>query len=261
MGPLLEGPLEDALVRELADLFSQRRIAYVEVAGRCLDETILAAAGFDVRQRETWVLDIEGNEQDQWEKLHHNCRKNIRKAERSNLIVSELHDARFFPRLYELVVRTFKKKGLAIPFAYRRLELLQDTIGRNDQMLFLGAFHQDAFIGGHIWGHDRHTAYALIVGHDETYDPFRVTNMLIWEGIRRFVGKGLKKYDMYGGSRSMDGVTRFKSSFGSHYVASSYYSLNLSPLFQKALFIYEHWYLRGFRQLRRLRRVGKADAS
>jgi hypothetical protein len=253
MGPLLEGPLEEDLIQALKRLCAQNRIAYLEVAGNSLDASILAVTGFAVNQRDTWVLEIEANEQAQWDKLHHNCRKNIKKAQRSDVMVSEIQGTQFFPRLYELVVRTFKKKGLPVPYGYRRLELLQDTIGASGQMLFLGAFLRDEFVGGHIWGHDHHAAYALVVGHDEQHDPLRVTNVLVWEGIKRFVRMGLQQYDMYGGSKSMDGVTRFKASFGSNYLSVPYYSLALSPLFGTAMFAYEHWYLPSVSALRRRR--------
>jgi len=261
MGPLLEGPLEEDLVRALMRLCAQNRIAYLEMAGQSLDASLLAAAGFSAKQRETWVLDIEADEQAQWDKLHHNCRKNIKKSERSDVMVSEIQGPQFLPRLYELVVRTFHKKGLPVPYGYRRLELLQDTIGTHGQMLYLGAYLHDEFIGGHIWGHDHHTAYALVVGHDEQHDPLRVTNKLVWEGIKRFVRMGLKRYDMYGGSRSMDGVTRFKASFGSNYLAEPYYCLTRSPLFGSAMFAYEHWYLPAVGALRRRRARDRAPAE
>jgi GNAT acetyltransferase-like protein len=260
MGPLLEGPLEMEVMDLLMRYCRQKRIAYLELAGSRLEPGMMAAAGFAVKERETWVLDIESNEQDQWDRLEHNCRKNIRKAQRSDLKVLPVDGPDHFPRLYELVVRTFRKKGMAVPYGYRRLALLQETIGAGGQMIYLGAFHQGEFIGGHIWGHDRHTAYALVVGHDETYDPLRVTNLLLWEGIRRFVQLGLKKYDMYGGSRTLTGVTRFKASFGSSYVATPYYCLGLSPLFRQALFVYENWYLRALQSLRRRQLASKPEA-
>ena len=239
MGPLLEGALDRDLVQTLTAYSRQERIAYLELAGKSLEVEPLSEAGFEVRQRETWVLDIEADEDAQWSRLHHNCRKNIKKAERSDLVVVEMDDAARLPDLYRLAAGTFRKKGLRVPYGARRLELLRDTIGASGQMLMLGAFHQDRFIGGHIWGHDAHTAYALIVGHDERFDDLRVTNKLLWEGIRRFVRMGLKEYDMYGGSKGMDGVTRFKSSFGSRYVASPFFGIAFSPLFRTAKRLYE----------------------
>jgi GNAT acetyltransferase-like protein len=261
MGPLLEGPLEEDLVQALKQLCLENRIAYLEVAGNGLDGSALLAAGFRPKLRETWILDIEASESAQWDKLHYNCRKNIKKAERGGVTVSPIDGPEFFPRFYDLVVKTFRKKGLSIPFGYRRLELLQDTIGKNGQMIFLGAFHQNEFIGGHIWGHDHHTAYALAVGHEERLDPLRVTNMLIWEGIKTFIRMGLKKYDMYGGSRTMDGVTRFKSSFGSYYAAKPYFSFSFSPIFDATMFVYENWYWRARRSLRRRRLRDKNQAT
>jgi hypothetical protein len=261
LGPLLEGPAERELVQEMIRFCKKRGIAYLELAGKQLEEGALSGEGFTIKRRETWVLDIEADEVKQWEKLHHNCRKNIRKAERSDLEIRRLDDSRHFPRLYELVVRTFKKKRLPIPFPPRRLDLLQKTIGEHRQMLFLGAFLREEMIGGHIWGYDHHTAYALIVGHDQTHDDLRVTNKLLWEGIKRFIAMGLKKYDMYGGSRSMDGVTRFKASFGSSYESSPYFCLAMSPILRGALAVYESWYLPAMLAWRRRGDRGKAEAS
>src|SRR5262249_35674233 len=138
MGPILDGPVEGDLIRSLLRFGRRSRIAYLEFSGKSVDDSVLAEFGFSTGLRETWVLDIEGSEEEQWSKLHHNCRKNIRKAERSPLEVRELEGPQYYPRLYELVVRTFRKKALPVPFAYRRLDLLQDTIGKSRQMLFLG---------------------------------------------------------------------------------------------------------------------------
>ena len=118
---------------------------------------------------------------------------------------------------------------------------LQDRIGKDGKILFLGAFHEQKFIGGHIWGFDNNTAYALVSASRIDFRKFRVNNLLLWEGIRKFIELGLKTYDMYGGDKK-GGVANFKASFGSNYQSINHYNISFSKTFSKMLKIYEKYY-------------------
>ncbi|MBM3249738.1 MAG: GNAT family N-acetyltransferase [Candidatus Omnitrophica bacterium] len=249
MGPLLfreplDGNAKRELIADVKRLCRKEKVAYFETSGALLDEEIMRSAGFSIRYRETWILELEENEDRQWEKLHYNCKKNIKNAYKSGIEIKELKDRAFFRPLYELVTQTYKKKKMTVPFRYERLGYLYDAIATRGQLLFLGAFYKGDFAGGHIWGYDTETAYAFVSASSPEFSQLRINNLLLWEGIKRFIGMGLKTYDMYGGSRENEGVSRFKASFGSVYKKEPYFTASFSRIFSGALNFYENYYLK-----------------
>lgn len=248
MGPLFREPLDGNIKRELiADvkrLCQKEKVAYFETSGALLDEQIMQSCGFSTRYRETWVLELAENEDRQWEKLHYNCKKNIKNAYSSGIEIRELNDKALFKPLYGLVRETYKRKKMIVPFRYERLGCLNDTIGNRGQLLFLGAFYKGDFVGGHIWGYDAETAYAFVSASNPEFSQLRINNLLLWEGIKRFIRMGLKTYDMYGGSKENEGVSRFKSSFGSVYKKEPYFTASFSKVFSSIMNFYENYYLK-----------------
>ena len=244
MGPLLDRPAGADHVSALARLCMRDRIAYQEMAGDLLGEDVMRPLGYSVRVRETWLLPLCRREADQWERLDHSCRKNIKKAERSHVEVREVDvDDPSLTRLYPLVAATYKEKGLAVPYGPGRIELLRDTVGRAGRLLCLAAFHDGEFAGGHIWGHDRRCAYAFVAASQADLKPLRISNLLLWEGIRRFIRMGLQTYDMYGGGQGNEGVARFKKSFGAVHHTAPHFALSHSRTFSILLHLYEKRYL------------------
>lgn len=243
MGPLLEGPAEPELIAILVGLCAKEGISYFETAGDCLEDEVMVPQGFTSLTRETWVLDLCSTPEEQWAKLKHNCKKNIKKAERSGIEIRQLDEDTYHLPLYQMVADTLKSKKLAVPFQYRRLQLLKETVGQAGRLLFLGAFYQENFIGGHIWAYDRKTAYALVSASREEFREYRVNNLLLWEGIKRFIGMGLKQYDMYGGGKRNKGVADFKASFGSQYLTRPHFAISFSKIFSGLLYFYNHHYL------------------
>lgn len=248
MGPLIKEPMDKSdwheLITALQKLCIDEKITYIETSNAMFSEEIMQSCGFSTRYRETWLLELAENEDKQWEKLHYNCRKNIKKAYSSGVEIKELNDKTLFRPLYELVAETYKRKKMVVPFKYERLDYLNGTIGSYGQLLFLGAFYKGDFVGGHIWGCDKKTAYALVSASKSEFSQFRINNLLIWEGIKRFIRMGLKTYDMYGGSKENEGVARFKASFGSVYKKEPYFTLSFSKIFTKILNFYENYYLK-----------------
>ena len=247
MGPLLQGPAEPELISALKQLCLKERITYFETASELLKQDMMESSGFFTKIRGTWLLPLSSDLTEQWEKLHYNCKKNIKKAQRNKIEVRQLHDDTYLRPLYDLVVKTYERRGLAVPYHYKRykhLEILKNTIDKANRSLFLGAFYGDTFVGGHIWGYDKKTAYALVSASKKDFDQYRINNILLWEGIEKFITIGLETYDMYGGSKSKVGTARFKSSFGSTYQERPLFRISFSKIFSALLYFYENHYMR-----------------
>jgi CelD/BcsL family acetyltransferase involved in cellulose biosynthesis len=243
MGPLLTEPAPPELIKALKELCRREKISYFETSGGMLPGEVMQSTGFSAMSWETRRLDLTADLEEQWLKLQHNCKKNIKKAIRSGIEIQQIDTNSYDLALYKMVAATFKGKKLAVPFPYRRIQLLKDTIGRGGKLLFLGAFHNGNFVGGHIWGHDQNCAYAFVSANNPEYQDYRVNNLLIWEGIKRFLEMGLTCYDMYGGGQGNKGVDKFKASFGSELQINHHFAISFSYIFSKLLLFYENYYL------------------
>src|ERR1700737_24576 len=80
-----------------------------------------------------------------------------------------------------------------------------------------------------VFFHAGNAALFKFGASDERTQEFRGSNLVMWEGIKRLVGKGLKTLHFGRTSLSDDGLRRFKLSWGTDEEMIQYFRFAFGP--------------------------------
>ena len=190
LGPWLERP-EASPARALGrehELLAELEAALPPAAAfvQQFSPTVLNAlpfqwAGYRVDVQYPYRLDL-GSEDELWNGLRGNIRREIRKARRQ----VEVRDDLGLDRFYDVWAKTFARQGLAPPVTRAELERLDAACAAHDAraMLFArdaaGRVHAVAYV---VW--DRNGAYNLLGGADPELRTSGASSLLMWEAILR----------------------------------------------------------------------------
>jgi Acetyltransferase (GNAT) domain len=165
-------------------------------------------AGYRLEIQYTHRLDLRPAEEELWEGLRGNIRREIRKAHRQVEIREDLGLDRF----HDVWTKTFERQGLLPPATLAELERLDAACAAHDAraMLFArddpGRVHGVAYV---VW--DRNGAFNLLGGADPDLRSSGASSLLMWEAIRR----ARSVTDVFDFEGSMIGsVERFFRAFG-----------------------------------------------
>jgi len=197
--------MKEFLTRELGRLYWQTN-PY---------DDLVAAAGLDANiENETHAIDLERGFDAVYRDWSSACRRAERKARRCGVVVREANkkeDWRCYYQAYEDSQRRWGERTLS----HHRWSLFQAMYDLQSEYLrlWLATNHEGRIIAGALMGYAKtHAAYwhgaAL-----ETYLVLRPMNLLFYELIRDACEKGYKWFD-FNPSGGLDGVRRFKESFG-----------------------------------------------
>lgn len=230
LGPLVDDRRAgDALIATAAEA---RRLgaAYLEIrVDRVLPQDALRAAGFTVEPRSTYVLDLGPGPDALWKQsLNSGCRRAVRKAESSGVTVAEEPLADFLDRYYEMAASVFARWNREPPLSradYARLARLQREGGC---VKVFAARHEGRIVAAGVFPYGAGAVYYLDGVSDPAGQAARPNNLLHWEIIRWACAAGLQRYDMVGAG--IEGVARFKETFGPALVPYTYAFRPLTPL-------------------------------
>ncbi|WP_214365430.1 GNAT family N-acetyltransferase [Pseudonocardia sp. H11422] len=138
-------------------------------------------AGYRAEVRYTYRLEGLGSEQELWDGLSGNIRREIRKARQR----VEVREGLGLDRFHGVWAKTFERQGLGAPDADRLARLEAACAPRGARaMLFAideaDRIHAVAYV---VW--DRHAAYYLLGGGDPELRTSGASSLLMWEAIMR----------------------------------------------------------------------------
>lgn len=144
--------------------------------------------------RYTFVIEDTSNLETVFEGFSANCRKNIRKAQKTVMIKEDLAPDEFY-NLHETI---FLRQGLKCPFSRELWSRLYEACKKNNcgKIIYAqdsnGNIHSLMFI---VWDED--ALYPLLGGYMEEYASSQSYSYLTYDSIRRASEAGLK-YDFEG---------------------------------------------------------------
>ncbi len=190
------------------------------------NDAVITTLGPDASSPALWHgVSLLGEESELWARLSPGARQNIRKAERSGIVVREGRALADVARFYELhlAIRMRKYRLLAQPIAF--FENLHHAFAADDRIVVLLAEEDGVVTAG---------TFFLIHG-DTLYYKFnasrdlaaRPNDLLVWRGIQLGRSLGLKRLDFGLSSRTQPGLVRFKEKFATE--RRAIVELRLSP--------------------------------
>jgi lipid II:glycine glycyltransferase (peptidoglycan interpeptide bridge formation enzyme) len=196
--------------RELvAPLLTQR----LPMTLRCLRNAApLQDDRFTIAGRAAWHgVDLTRTEADLWQYFNGSARQNIRKARRLGVTVREgrsLNDLRLF---FEMHCRVRKEKYRLLPQPFSFFEALHSEFSPQDRIVTLLAEANGAVLAGIVFLQWRDTLYYKF-NASAALDACP-NDLLVWEGIRMGLRRGLAQLDFGASDYAQPGLLRYKAKY------------------------------------------------
>jgi hypothetical protein len=195
----------DALASELA-----REFAYEAIANSpgLEDLRALGEAGYAVTPRFTYLLNLSLPLEELWQRLDGSVRRQIRKAERAGLELSDQFDPEAG---YDLFRETFRRCGEECPVSPALFRAVTQGDALHDDRSIYCLRDGDRLVAYIISLQFRGTAYYSVASTHPDYLAEGHSSFLVWELIKGIAGTEWKTLDFVGAN--IPSIARFKEGF------------------------------------------------
>jgi len=169
----------------------------------------------DLIKPQTYMLKIEDDIEQNWKNLKSVCRRNIRKAQKSDVILERFEACELdVEDYYEILKVVFKKSDQNPPHSLKFFKEIVYRMQEDQKLLFLRALLNNEIIAMIIFLYDKEKLLFLSSASLPLAYKYAVNNLMQWEGIKFAHEKGIKYYNLNG--KGVPTIDRFKESFGSY---------------------------------------------
>ena len=180
----------------------------------------------EIQPKDTWILDLDKDEEELLKEMHCKTRYNIRLAKRKNIKVSryseiEKSDLEKFEEFWKIMGKTAARDKFGLhPKDYYKKQL--KVLGSQNLVnLFLAEF-DGKIVGGIIVSFFGRQAVYMHGALDYEYRKYMASYLLQWEAILEAKRRGCHVYDFWGiknqkskiKNQKWEGLSRFKQGFG-----------------------------------------------
>ncbi len=176
------------------------------------------------------VMRLEKTEEELFEQMHKERRRNVNQAIKAGLIFKELTTADEIQQVVALIEKTYRRKH--VPIGYLNMFDKVQSILR-DYAHFFGCYTAEGqMIAGQVRLCYGTLVYAWFAGSDEDYFKLRPNDFTMWNVIRWAREKGYKEFDFGGGGEPGKpyGVRDYKLKYGCEMYDYGRYILAHRPL-------------------------------
>ncbi|HEX9999880.1 MAG TPA: GNAT family N-acetyltransferase [Actinoplanes sp.] len=195
-------PRRAALEALMPFAFGELGCAHLEIRDRGLAEDDLAGLGLRWATAPTAVIDLRPGEDALFGAMTSPCRRNIRKAGKSGVVIEEVtDDPQFADDFYEQLRDVFAKQNLVPTYPIDRVRSLIRHVAPAGRLLLLRARDCDGrCIATAILPWDHRTMYFWGGASHRQYQHLRPNEALIWHALRWARGRGIAEFDFVGGN-------------------------------------------------------------
>ena len=249
-GPVYEDRkgFENALKR-LKPLAKEKKAFFIRIEPKdsAFPNSLDAKKSKDLNPKETWVLDLTGNDEELKKKLPSRLLRYYKNAEKNGLEITTSHNPEDIHYLLDLQKSLAKEKGInTFPEQYLKTELKQPFA-----TLYLVKCFSEVVAAGLVFD-DKKTRYNLQGAQSEQGRKLHATGILTIKLILDAKEKGLKTFDFWGiapenapDNHPWAGFTNFKKTFaGKEVVYAGTHDIVLDP-----------WKYRLYQLLRKINRI------
>lgn len=176
------------------------------------------------------VMRVDKSEEELWNGMHKERRRNVNQAIKAGLTFKELTTADEIQQVVALIEKTYRRKH--VPIGYLNMFDKVQSILR-DYAHFFGCYTAEGhMIAGQVRLCYGTLVYAWFAGSDEDYFKLRPNDFTMWNVIRWAREKGYKEFDFGGGGEPGKpyGVRDYKLKYGCEMYDYGRYILAHRPL-------------------------------
>jgi CelD/BcsL family acetyltransferase involved in cellulose biosynthesis len=174
----------------------------------------------------THDLDLERSESEIYSGLSENHRRNIKKAMKDGLTLRLDRSRESLGDFYRLHCRTRKRHGLP-PQPLSFFQNIFNHVLSRDLGVIVSALLSGKIIASSVFFHFGANAIFKYGASDTGYLSYRPNNLVMWEAIQWYKGRGAKSLNLGRTEVDNQGLRRFKLSWGASERALNYYRYDL----------------------------------
>ncbi|KUL35306.1 lipid II:glycine glycyltransferase FemX [Actinoplanes awajinensis] len=194
--------------------FGELGCAHLEVRDRGATETDVAGLGLRWDAAPTAVIDLSPDEDALFGAMASACRRNVRKAAKSGVIIEEADpDPVFADEFYDQLRDVFAKQNLVPTYSVERVRSLIRHLGPAGRITLLRARDADGrCIATAVLPWYHRTMYFWGGASYREHQHLRPNEALIWHALRAAKARGVTEFDFVGGNS-------YKAKYGTTEVA------------------------------------------
>jgi Acetyltransferase (GNAT) domain len=216
---LFDGWEQESLTERLLELGRERKWRYFELRG---GRDTLPASATVAERYYGHKLDLTIGIEKLFARLPSPVRRALRKAEKSGLTVEVVKTRKAMLDFYQLHVRTRRRHGLP-PQSLSFFLNIDEEIIKADLGFVILVKSKTKPVAAAVFFHSGQAALFKFGASDERTHEFRGNNLVMWEGIKQLVGRGLRRLHFGRTSIDNDGLRRFKLSWGAEEEVIDYF--------------------------------------
>jgi lipid II:glycine glycyltransferase (peptidoglycan interpeptide bridge formation enzyme) len=204
---------------------------------------------YDVDALDTWLIDLEQEEEEIMNKMRKSTRYEIRKAKREGVEVISTKDISMIDEFYKIYKDTIKRQEWN-GYTKEYIKTQFETFKKDEQAKLFLAKYQGTFIAGSIFIYFNESTYYHYSGMLTEYRKIPATSLIHWKNIKESKKRGIKTYNFWGitpegvEDHPWEGLTFYKKGFGGY--AKRWLEtrdIPISPLYQLTRIIetYDKW--------------------
>lgn len=166
------------------------------------------------KDREIVYVDLTLSEEALWQdSFTYACRKNIRRAQKSEVMIFPAVTAAHISAFHRIYTQTMERNNSDRKYFFSEDFFQAIYKQMSAHARFMLAEYKGKVIAGTLYLYDNINVYSYLGGADYAFQSVRPTNAVVYETIRWAQKAKKKRLILGGGYREGDGIFRFKSSF------------------------------------------------
>lgn len=190
----------EALEALMRFAFKELRCVHLEMLDRRLTAAEVNELGLEYRLVPGFEIDLNRSESKIFDSMSSACRRCVRKAEKSGVVIEEASDEQFADDYHSQLKDVFAKQSLTPPYGIERVRQLIRCLAPSGMLLLLRA--RDATgrcIGTGLFPAANDLMYFWGGASWRQSQQQRPNELIQWHAIKYWKQRGIQRYDMGGG--------------------------------------------------------------
>jgi predicted N-acyltransferase len=206
--------------------FSDLGCVHFELMDRRISLEDAQRAGLLFQVHPGFEIDLSRSEDELFAAMNSACRRCIRKAEKSGVIIEQAHDAAFADDYYTQLRDVFAKQGLVPTYPKARVSALIEHLLPSGRLLLVRARSADGTcIATGIFPGMNDTTFFWGGASLRQHQSLRPNEAVQWFAMRYWKERGIRKYDMGGGGE-------YKRKYGGREIAVPWIRKSRHPVLE-----------------------------